>query len=180
MNIHSFSKIHHIMIRLMGSLVLLGILIPGQTTNQEESIKQRPYQPIVQAIGHYHGLYESQQLNVVQDNFGYTFKDSTEQDGPIYTWEEISVTGNPPGCIYSTLDDYTCEMPLGFTFPFYGKFYSGVFYNLDGYLSFGQGYGTNPTSGIPNYQNPNNEIAIFGEHLKDCWPYTVMKYQMKE
>jgi len=98
------------------------------------------------------------------DTFGYTYKDSNESGGPIFSWEEISATVNQ--IQYWCGPDYSCELPIGFNFPFYRNIYTGVYFNIEGYISFGKGYGTIPTGSIPSLVTPNNEIAIFGGDLR--------------
>ena len=66
------------------------------------------------------------------DSFGYTFIDSLEPHGPVYSWTDISTTGTDTG-----LDDdgeYTITLP--FTFMFYGAAYTEVTVG-DGALLFG-------------------------------------------
>jgi len=69
------------------------------------------------------------------DSFGYTAIDSNELDGPTYNWIDIIGTGtywDPDD------DDYT-EVPIGFTFNFYGVDYDTVFIGSNGYLTFDGG-----------------------------------------
>jgi YVTN family beta-propeller protein len=96
------------------------------------------------------------------DAFGYTFKDSNEPDGPIYAWEEIDTTGTQVTnwCGYD--DCYGGPVPIGFGFDYYGNSYDELYVGTNGYVSFGQGYGTIPWGSLPQTSDPNNDIALFG------------------
>ena len=56
------------------------------------------------------------------DAFGYTFIDSDETGGPVYTWIDISSTGTATGIG----DDDEVTVALPFTFYFYGEPYTSV------------------------------------------------------
>jgi YVTN family beta-propeller protein len=111
-----------------------------------------------------------------QDKFGYTLKDSNDHGGPVYNWIDIAMADDY-GCWILSEQNYTCGIPIGFDFPFYGKVFHQLYFNIDGYISFGQGWGTVPIGGIPGVQSPNNEIAIFGSDLTNNWKDTHIYYQ---
>ncbi|MCD4829580.1 MAG: S8 family serine peptidase [Candidatus Cloacimonetes bacterium] len=96
------------------------------------------------------------------DAFGYTWIDSNEPDGPVYNWEEITVSGTE---LALTDDDYE-EIALPFSFPFYGVEQTSVKIGSNGYLTFGidgTNYSHDP---IPDTNNPNDFIAPFWDDLK--------------
>ena len=66
------------------------------------------------------------------DAFGYSFIDSDEAHGPVYSWTDISTTGTATGIT----DDGEELIPLPFTFWFYGNPYTQVSVG-DGALVFG-------------------------------------------
>ena len=47
-------------------------------------------------------------------------------------------------------------------FIFYGNVYTEVYAGSNGYLSFGQGYGSIPWGTLPDTNNPNNDIMPLG------------------
>lgn len=99
------------------------------------------------------------------DEFGYTFKDSLEPDGPIYAWEDISATGTMVEGWTSFDDGYAGPIPIGFGFNYYGTSFDLLYVSTNGYISFGQGYGTIPWDVPPLLDDPNNDIALFGGDL---------------
>ncbi len=66
------------------------------------------------------------------DAYGYTFIDSDEADGPVYSWTDISTTGTDLGLT----DDSEETIALPFSFYFYGGAYTEVTVG-DGALLFG-------------------------------------------
>ena len=56
------------------------------------------------------------------DAYGYTFIDSDEPGGPVYSWVDILGTGTDTGI--GDDGDVTIELP--FTFYFYGNAYTDV------------------------------------------------------
>jgi len=96
------------------------------------------------------------------DAFGYTWIDSDEPDGPLYTWTEINTLGTSIG----TGDDSN-EGPfeLGFTFNFYGNEYNVVRVCTNGFLSFTSTSSTYSNQPIPSNEEPNNLIAPFWDDL---------------
>jgi len=63
-----------------------------------------------------------QALSGGPDAFGYKFKDSNEVGGPTYNWIEISGTGTQ--ILINTDDIVAFNIPIGFTFNFYGTDYT--------------------------------------------------------
>lgn len=99
------------------------------------------------------------------DAFGYTFKDSNEPGGPVYAWEEISASGVVVTGWTSYDDGYAGPIPIGFNFNYYGADYTDLYIGVNGFVSFGRGYGTIPGGTLPQTSNPNNDIALFGGDL---------------
>jgi putative hemolysin len=74
------------------------------------------------------------------DPFGYTYRDSTEVDGPAYSWIEINATGTDMGL---SDDSYFWPIDLPWYFDFYGTLYNqvavgsnGTIYFIDSYLGY--------------------------------------------
>lgn len=69
------------------------------------------------------------------DAFGYSYIDNTVQYGPEFNWIEISNTGTQ---IEPTLHYFMSEeIPLGFSFDFYGATYSSIWVNSHGEIHIG-------------------------------------------
>jgi hypothetical protein len=63
-------------------------------------------------------------------------------------------------------DDDNIEIPIGFTFSFYGTDYTDVWVDANGYLFFGAPQPSDPLSGcLPNPPPPNNAIFAAWEDL---------------
>ncbi len=104
------------------------------------------------------------------DSFGYTYKDSSEPDGPTYTWDDISGTGTAIGNSWTGFgkDEAVFTLPLGFDFPFYGGYYDTVFVNTNGFLSFNfhtELPYTYANGSIPSNDEINNIIAPFWDDM---------------
>lgn len=96
------------------------------------------------------------------DSFGYSWKDSDEPDGPVYSWIDITGSGTALGL---TDDGISSAINLGFTFNFYGTDYSTVRIGGNGALTFtgtSVGY-SNPT--IPTATAPNAVVSPFWDDL---------------
>jgi hypothetical protein len=96
------------------------------------------------------------------DDFGYSWTDSNEPDGPEYVWNDISATG--------TLLDLAgsnsfIEIDLPWGFPFYGDVQQQIKLTSNGYLTFHED-GTDRTNDpIPNVVYPNNSIFPFWDNM---------------
>ncbi len=95
------------------------------------------------------------------DEFGYSFIDSDEDEGPVYNWIDISETGTVIDDFED--DDFHGPVELPFTFNFYGNDFTEIYFSSNGYLKFGDDgdytdYSNDP---IPTDLNPNNIICPF-------------------
>ena len=97
------------------------------------------------------------------DAFGYTYKDSTEPDGPAYQWADISGTGM---ATYLGDDDFDGPFGIGFTFNFYGANWTQFYVSSNGLLSFGSG-STDPFNAcpLPDTNTPDDIIALMWADL---------------
>ena len=93
------------------------------------------------------------------DNFGYTWVDSNEANGPTFDWIDISATGTDTGI---HIDDGSAVVPIGFPFSFYGTEYSTVMIGENGQLSFiDYNFSDFANQPIPDALAPNNIIVPF-------------------
>ena len=97
--------------------------------------------------------------NIGTDNgFGYSWIDSDETGGPVYSFNDITATGTEITDLMA--GDGTTELPITFPFEFYGVTNSSVYVNANGFLAFQL-----PTSStwvnsqIPDSDGINNIIA---------------------
>ncbi len=100
---------------------------------------------------------------------GYYFANSTVDGNglgyqPTFDWVDISATGSTP--TYTSADDGYMEVPIGFTFNYFGNDYDMIYIGTNGYCMF-----TSPTGStaggmsIPNAGSPNDVIALAGMDL---------------
>jgi len=99
------------------------------------------------------------------DADGYTGTDET-----LYNWDEIATelggSGTEITALTGTDDDYE-QIPIGFTFKFYGVKHTSVFVSVNGLLAFDQAGLSNAydNARIPNVDPPDNFIAPFWDDL---------------
>ncbi|KPL07935.1 hypothetical protein AMJ86_02395 [bacterium SM23_57] len=97
------------------------------------------------------------------DVFGYTWIDSDEPDGPLYSWVEISAVGTNTGI---TNDDQNAgPFSLGFSFDFYGNTYNSIRVCSNGFLSLTSTSTSWTNYAIPNSDEPNALLAPFWDDL---------------
>jgi hypothetical protein len=99
------------------------------------------------------------------DDFGYSWKDSYETDGPEYNWIDITGIGTRITSIYD--DTNVGPFPIGFIFPFYGNNFNTFRFCTNGWISFTstssyRNYNGDP---IPQTDDPNNLVAPFLDDL---------------
>lgn len=96
------------------------------------------------------------------DEFGYTWIDSNEPDGPIYGWIDISGNGQS-----LQFDDDQNQGPfdLGFEIPFYGNYFGSIRICSNGWISFTSASTDYLNQPIPDDYEPNNLVAIFWDNL---------------
>jgi VCBS repeat-containing protein len=98
------------------------------------------------------------------DAFGYFFTDSNEPTGPVYNFEDISVTGTP---LNLSDDQMSGAIPVGFTFNYYGSGYTNVYVSSNGFISVlaGQSQGCCSGQPIPGNGDPNGIISAWWTDL---------------
>ncbi len=108
------------------------------------------------------------------DQFGYTWVDSNEPDGPEYIWEDITSEGTQitnwiATSSFDPMDEgYAGPFDLGFDFTYYGFTYNQVYLNSNGFIGFAAenvnmtAYSNAP---IPTASTPNNIICPFWDDM---------------
>lgn len=103
----------------------------------------------------------------VTGNWGpaYSFEKSGVDTFP-YVWDEISSTGTELTTL-TKIDDLVEYVPFGsgFSFPFYGATYTGVYVSTNGLLTFGAGSTAYNNKVLPSVEGPPNLIAVFWDDL---------------
>ncbi len=88
---------------------------------------------------------------------------------PEFEWINLGLSGNTPEYGNADSDDGYVEVPIGFSFNYFGNTYDSIFIGTNGYCSF-----TNPVSAsylatnmsIPQTTSPNNVIALCAMDLQ--------------
>ncbi len=96
------------------------------------------------------------------DEFGYTWIDSDEPNGPEFDWIDITGIGEP---LMFDDDENQGPFPLGFDMPFYDNFFGSINICSNGWISFtstSTDYSNDP---IPGSTEPNNLVAPFWDDL---------------
>ncbi len=96
------------------------------------------------------------------DGYGYVWIDSNEPG-----WTPPAYLDPPASDSIAALgdDDYV-EVPLPFTFDFYGNSYTSIFIGSNGFASFGSGYTTYSNGTIPSTSTPNNGLYVFWDDMR--------------
>jgi hypothetical protein len=97
------------------------------------------------------------------DIYGYSWVDSDDPGGPIYSWSDISGVGT----LLDIVDDDAPLGPfnMGMNFKFYGNVYSSVYFCPNGIITFGGGTNSWQNVNIPNSSSPDNFIAPLWDDL---------------
>ncbi|MBN2830220.1 MAG: M6 family metalloprotease domain-containing protein, partial [Candidatus Cloacimonetes bacterium] len=94
---------------------------------------------------------------------GYYWLDSDEPDGPNYIWTDITSVGTEIN--YTSDDQMTSAINLGFTFPFFSNSYTTVKVCNNGFLTFTDTDTEWDNEDIPGSSSPNNIIAPFWDDM---------------
>jgi hypothetical protein len=97
------------------------------------------------------------------DVYGYTWSDSDEPGGPVYSWRDISSVGS---LVNFTHNDYATDfIPIGFTFNYYGVDYDQFRINPNGWIGFGDDWTDYHNYGLPRVDAPRPAIFGFWDDL---------------
>jgi hypothetical protein len=112
------------------------------------------------------------------DDFGYTWMDSDEPEGPDWAWTEISETGTQVEGL--TDDNMVGPFPMGFEFPFYGQEKNQFWISANGCICFNSSYLTFANNPIPTQNNYVDFIAWFWDDLKVDSGFSSIYYKTME
>lgn len=97
------------------------------------------------------------------DGFGYRWVDSNQAGGPVFDWQDIAAIGTPVPI--RTLDQNSGPLPIGFTFPFYGREFTTFNVCTHGWISFTDTTVQFANQPLPTTAAPNNLLAVFWDDL---------------
>ena len=101
------------------------------------------------------------------DAGGYRWRDSDEPGGPAFAWIDIEAIGTPMDFSLGSRDEGNApNIPLGFSFPFYGNHFTTVNVCTNGWVSFtstSTSYSNQPLPTSSSY--PENLLAAFWDDL---------------
>ncbi|MEA1973564.1 MAG: carboxypeptidase regulatory-like domain-containing protein, partial [Candidatus Cloacimonadota bacterium] len=97
------------------------------------------------------------------DDFGYSWVDSDDENGPEFIWNDISGIGEVVN--FYNDDQMSSSKNLGFEIDFYGNTYSDIKICSNGFLTFTSDETNWQNGSIPSASEPNNMIAPFWDDL---------------
>jgi subtilisin family serine protease len=97
------------------------------------------------------------------DASGYRWIDSSEPGGPVYQWVDVVQSANV--IALSGDEAVSAPVPLGFSFPFYGRRFTQVRVCTNGYLQFGTDGPLFVNRGLPSSSGARDMIAPFWDDL---------------
>ncbi len=96
------------------------------------------------------------------DNYGHTWRNSNHPAGPAFDWIELDGIGTQLAMVGNAVSD---EINLGFEFPWYGAYQSGIYISTNGLVGFTPNVISSANQNLPNPANPNDLIAAFWDDL---------------
>lgn len=115
------------------------------------------YNPNTRAI-HWQGVLPSRPLAL--DEWTYVWGDS-DGNGSLpqveYAWLDITAQGIP---VYGYDEEYTCNLPIGFDFPFFGESYRDFCLSTNGFISFDPAGGSDYSNDCPLPSLAGNSAII--------------------
>ncbi len=102
---------------------------------------------------------------VTTSQAGYTFRDSNSFGGPGYAWIEISATGSEVTAFSNPDDGMSADLPIGFSFPFYGNNFSSLRVCTNAFISFGNAVPLYFGTTFPSIEASGNIVAAFWNDL---------------
>ncbi len=104
--------------------------------------------------------------NIGKDiTYGYTWIDSDEVGGPVYTYHDIAATGSNITELVGA--DGSQIVPIDFPFEFYGTTYQNIYVSANGFLSFDEPPSFSFINGqIPDVGQSNNLIAALWDDIE--------------
>jgi subtilisin family serine protease len=136
----------------------------GKFLSQPQVFGQSHFRPLVKGMMDERKGAPVSTLGGGPDRNGYSWTDSTDPAGPAHEWTDISKTGKLLGQL-SEMDDGYAKVALPFAMELYGKKFSEVFVNSNGYLSFDAGSIDHGHFPLPTSMMPGNLVAPFAMDL---------------
>jgi hypothetical protein len=101
------------------------------------------------------------------DDYGYTWIDSDDPEGPRFTWLEIAGMGTEVTWDHGTAEDgYTDPIAMGMAFNFYGVNYDSVVISTNGWVSFRSAVDPFPVNmQVPFVDELNSLLAVDWDDL---------------
>lgn len=106
------------------------------------------------------------------DSFGHRWIDSDQPGGPEFEWLDIRSVGTS----ISLGNNSSVNVPLPFSFSFYGQSKDTVTVSSNGYLTFGTSGTVSLNTNLPNTNPPNDVIAPFWDDLDPSQGGTIHHY----
>ena len=101
------------------------------------------------------------------DEYGYTWLDNNDEDGPDYSWINIETETNRVPYTSSEFDDCTVFIDLGFDFPLYDNFYSMGYMGSNGTVTFEGAYSPWYNMYLPTNAAPSSLLAPWWDDLNN-------------
>jgi hypothetical protein len=99
------------------------------------------------------------------DAFGYSWIDSDDPGGPVFSWTDITGTGTLITGWSPTSDDGYVTISLPWSISYYGNSYSAINVGTNGLLSFTSQPTDYTNTAIPTAAEPNNALYPFWDDL---------------
>jgi len=101
-----------------------------------------------------------------QDEFGYSWLDSNNPNGPAFNWVDITSVGQVLEFPYDADDGNSGWIDLGFDFNFYDHMFNQIRVCTNGWATFMGGWLiTSDNLSIPDAMVPNDLLAVFWDDL---------------
>lgn len=141
-------------------------LTPGNTSTQEFTISNNGEADLIYNINKMYDVrtpFATGRDAGGPDNFGHTWIDSNEPDGPSFNW--IDITGSGTQVTFQTNDNGVSGISLPFDFPFYNGTYSQILINPNGWIGFGSDDNNWTNSDLPNAASPSPALFPLWDDL---------------
>lgn len=97
---------------------------------------------------------------------GYAWRDGDAADGPAFAWIDIRAAGVRVPLEALENDRTVGPLPIGFTFPFYGRAFGSFHVCTNGWISLTSGDVSGEDGPLPSAKAPENLIAVLWDDLR--------------
>ena len=155
-------------VRNVGTDTVRYTLSEGTVLSFKGTARSVEQQPLAQAAK---GERDGQRHDPITDGsggpdaFGYSWMDSDEPGGPVFSWVDISTVGTLITTWNGTADDGYATVTLPFAFSLYGINYSTINIVTNGFVNFDTSSTAYTNTGIPITAAPNNALYAFWDDL---------------